>query len=307
MTGDPCAALDVRGLVKHYGEFAALDDVSLSVVPGETVCVVGPNGSGKTTLVECIEGIRQPDRGTIRLLGEEYRTGDRRPSRLGVQLQEESLPARIRVGEAVDLFADLYGTKGIPDDFVRLLDLGDIWKQKFDTLSGGQKRRVVVGLALVGDPDLVILDEPSSGLDPVGQGSVERLVAELCGRGCAVCMTVHDMEQAQRVADRVALMSRGRILADGSPSTLVELLGSSHCMEIPNSQGEPIAATHGLRRITGEARTYLYGSYEQVQAVARTLDADHANWSLRAVSLLDVYLIVAAGEPLAASQNEGGG
>lgn len=302
MSGAGHRALEVAGLTKRYGELVALDDVTFDVAAGECVCLVGPNGSGKTTLVECVEGIREPDGGEVRILGVPYAPGVRRPSELGVQLQEESLPARIRVGEAISLFGDLYATGGLPPWVVDLLDIEGLWRQRFATLSGGQKRRVVVALALVGDPKVVILDEPASGLDPVAQERIERLVADLRAEGRAVCLTVHDMDQAARMGDRVVLMRSGRVLADGPPDDLVARLGATHCLEISGSLDFLPA---GVAAVEGQARSHVYGDSATVRDLAEGAASAGVEWSIRDVRLLDVYLTVAAGHDLATDERAG--
>ena len=283
--------LRVTGLTKRYGAVTVLDDVSLSVAAGEVVCIVGPNGSGKTTLVECVEGIRTPDAGTVEILGRRYAPHERRPARLGVQLQEESLPARIEVGEAVALYDDLYGRHGLPDGIRELLDLDPIWHTKFDQLSGGQKRRTVVALALVGDPWLAILDEPASGLDPIGQQAIERLVLDLRDAGRGVCLTLHDIAQAERLAHRVVMLASGRIITEGTPAELVARVPESFCAEVRGAGA--IVDADGLRVIRQRASTFVYGERADLE---RAVGDVQGGWSLRPTALIDAYLLAAQRE-----------
>jgi ABC-2 type transport system ATP-binding protein len=218
----------VEGIGKHYGRVVAVDDVSFDVRRGEIFGLIGPNGAGKTTTMECVEGLRSPDRGTIAVLGlnpvrDVYRLQDR----IGVQLQEAQLQKRIKVREAVDLWASLY-RKSV--DAGRLLEqLGLLEKQDawFMTLSGGQKQRLFIALALINDPELVFLDELTTGLDPQARRAIWELVRGIRQRGKTVFMTTHLMDEAERLCDRVAIIDRGRIIDIDSPAALVR----RHCPE----------------------------------------------------------------------------
>ena len=253
-------ALTVCGLVKGYLGRNVVDGVDLTVPYASVVCLVGPNGSGKTTLVECVEGLRRPDAGTIDILGERYPFGRKRPARLGVQLQEESLPARIRVGEALEYFRRLYGAPAVPAQHLAALGIDQIARAAFGTLSGGQKRRVVVALALVGAPRLVVLDEPLAGLDPDGQQCVLDLLDLLRGGGTGVLVTLHDLDQAAALADRVVLLSSGRVVAAGSPAELVAGLGATSVAVLPQERPVEPAAVGASRVVRHAHRTYVYGA-----------------------------------------------
>ena len=216
----------VRDLRKTYGRTVAVDGVSFDVARGEIFGLIGPNGAGKTTTMECVEGLRAPDGGTIDVLGlDPVRDVRALQERIGVQLQEAQLQKRITVREAVDLWAALYRA---PVDGGRLLDqLGLREKQHawFMTLSGGQKQRLLIALALVNDPEVVFLDELTTGLDPQARRTIWELVRGIRARGKTVFLTTHLMEEAERLCDRVAIIDRGRLVDLGTPADLVR----RHC------------------------------------------------------------------------------
>jgi ABC-2 type transport system ATP-binding protein len=224
----PQPAIHVAGIRKAYGRTVAIDDVSFDVEPGEIFGLIGPNGAGKTTTMECVEGLRRPDRGTIAVLGlDPGRDAVSLQERIGVQLQEAQLQKRIKVREAVAFWASLYRTAVDGD---RLLDqLGLTAKRNawFMTLSGGQKQRLFIALALINDPELVFLDELTTGLDPQARRAIWDLVRGIRQRGKTVCLTTHLMEEAERLCDRVAIIDRGRIIDVDSPAGLV----ARHCPE----------------------------------------------------------------------------
>ena len=231
----------VAGIRKTYGRTVAVDDVSFDVYAGEIFGLIGPNGAGKTTTMECVEGLRAPDAGTISVLGlnprrDVYHLQDR----IGVQLQEAQLQKRIKVREAVDLWASLYRRPVEPGRLIEqlgLLDKRDAW---FMTLSGGQKQRLFIALALINDPELVFLDELTTGLDPQARRAIWELVRGIRHRGKTVFLTTHLMEEAERLCDRVAILDHGRIVDVGTPSELVR----RHCPErtVIVGTGEPSAA-----------------------------------------------------------------
>ncbi len=220
------AAITVDGLRKAYGQRTAVDGVSFEVAQGEVFGLIGPNGAGKTTTVECLQGMRRADDGAIRVLGlDPWRQGRALRARIGTQLQEANLPDHLRVGEAVELFAALYPRA--VDQTVLLERVGIAGKRTefYDKLSGGQKQRLLIALALVHDPELVFLDELTTGLDPQARKMVWELVKEIRARGTTVLLTTHLMEEAERLCDRVAIMDGGRIVALDRPSRLVADLG----------------------------------------------------------------------------------
>ena len=220
------AVIEVRGLRKHYGRTVAVADVSFEVESGEIFGLLGPNGSGKTTTVECLQGLRRADAGRLRVFGLDPATDAVKLRRLiGSQLQDSALPDRLRVGEALELFAAI--SPGGPP-WRRLLDEWGLSERRdtaFANLSGGQRQRLFVALALVSDPKLVVLDEMTTGLDPAARRVAWDLVSAVRDRGTTVVLVTHFMDEAQRLCDRLAVLSRGRVLATG---TAAELIASQH-------------------------------------------------------------------------------
>ena len=221
--------IEVAGVRKTYGQTVAVDEASFAVLEGEIFGLIGPNGAGKTTTMECIEGIRKPDRGVIKVLGlDPFRQVYQLQERVGVQLQQAQLQKRIKVWEAVDLWASLYKKKST--DAERLLDqlgLTDKRNAWFMNLSGGQKQRLFIALALINDPEVVFLDELTTGLDPQARHAIWDLVRGIRERGKTVFLTTHLMEEAERLCDRVAIMEHGRIIDIDTPGRLV----ARHCPE----------------------------------------------------------------------------
>jgi ABC-2 type transport system ATP-binding protein len=223
------SVIQVSGVRKNYGRTVAVDEVSFEVNEGEIFGLIGPNGAGKTTTMECIEGIRRPDLGSISVLGvDPFRDVYKLQERIGVQLQQAQLQKRIKVWEAVDLWASLYQKKSV--DGERLLeqlgltDKRDAW---FMNLSGGQKQRLFIALALINDPEVVFLDELTTGLDPQARRAIWDLVRGIRERGKTVFLTTHLMEEAERLCDRVAIIEHGRIIDIDMPERLV----IRHCPE----------------------------------------------------------------------------
>jgi len=219
----------LAGIRKTYGKLVAVDDVSLEVNEGEIFGLIGPNGAGKTTTMECVEGIRTHDRGTITVLGlDPFRDVYKLQERIGVQLQQAQLQKRIKVWEAVHLWASLYKRRpGIGDVLLEQLGLVEKRDAWFMTLSGGQKQRLFIALALINDPEVVFLDELTTGLDPQARRAIWELVRGIRERGKTVFLTTHLMEEAERLCDRVAIIEQGRIVDVGRPAQLVD----RHCPE----------------------------------------------------------------------------
>jgi ABC-2 type transport system ATP-binding protein len=251
--------VQVEGLRKSYGRTVAVDDVSFEVQAGEIFGLIGPNGAGKTTTLECVEGIRKPDGGRISVLGlDPHRDSRSLVRRIGVQLQEAQLQKRIQVREAVELWASLYDS---PVDSAALLaQLGLEAKRnaRFMTLSGGQKQRLFIALALINDPELVFLDELTTGLDPQARRTIWDLVLGIQQRGKTVFLTTHLMEEAERLCDRVAIIEHGRVIEMDTPAALVR----RHCpqRQVIFTCGRELAAgtfdaLPGLRSMASEAGT----------------------------------------------------
>lgn len=220
-------AIEVQGLYKFYGEIKAVDGVSFSVEEGEIFGMVGPNGAGKTTTIECIEGLRQPDKGRIRVLGlDPHRDGYKLRERIGIQLQEAALPERLKVWEALDLFGAFYSRRLKFDFLLEQMGLKDKRNSPFEKLSGGQKQRLLIALALVNDPELLFLDELTTGLDPQARRAMWDLIREIRNKGKTIFLTTHYMEEAERLCDRVAIIDHGQIVALDSPQNLIRSLGA---------------------------------------------------------------------------------
>jgi ABC-2 type transport system ATP-binding protein len=221
--------ISVSAIRKSYGKTVAVDEISFDVSNGEIFGLIGPNGAGKTTTMECVEGIRTPDRGSITVLGlDPFRDVYELQERIGVQLQQAQLQKRIKVREAVQLWASLYRKKpATGEQLLEHLGLGDKREAWFMTLSGGQKQRLFIALALINDPEVVFLDELTTGLDPQARRAIWELVRGIRDRGKTVFLTTHLMEEAERLCDRVAVIEHGRIIDIDTPRRLVD----RHCPE----------------------------------------------------------------------------
>jgi ABC-2 type transport system ATP-binding protein len=220
-------AVRAVGLRKTYGDLVAVDGIDLEIRRGEIFALIGPNGSGKTTTVECLQGLRRPDAGSIDILGfDPVHDRSALRTRVGCQLQDAALPDRIKVWEALDLFATL-----VPDavDWRRLLDEWGLASKRdsvFADLSGGQRQRLFIALALVNDPELVFLDEMTTGLDPVARRVAWELIDDVRARGATVVLVTHFMDEAEHLCDRVAMLRAGRIVACDTPAGLIAAHGS---------------------------------------------------------------------------------
>ncbi|MFP6582731.1 MAG: ABC transporter ATP-binding protein [Candidatus Hydrogenedentota bacterium] len=220
--------IEVREIVKRYDDTLAVAGISFDVFEGEIFGLLGPNGAGKTTTMECVEGVRKRDSGTVTLFGiDPQLDSSALNERIGVQLQESELQKRIKVGEAVHLWASLYPNPVDADALLERLGLGDKRNTWFMNLSGGQKQRLFVALSLINDPDLVFWDELTTGLDPQARRAIWDMVLDVKRRGKTVFLTTHLMEEAERLCDRVAIIEHGEIIALGSPADLVK----EHCPE----------------------------------------------------------------------------
>lgn len=215
----------VEGLRITYGETVAVEEVSFEVRAGEIFGMVGPNGAGKTTTIECLEGLRQPDQGTIRVLGvDPQRERHLLRERTGIQLQQSNLPDRMKVWEALDLYASFYPQAADGKELLARLGLEEKRNAPFAKLSGGQKQRLFIALALLPDPQLVFLDELTTGLDPQARHAIWDLVRDVRAQGKTVFLTTHFMEEAERLCDRVAILDHGRIVALDTPAALIHNL-----------------------------------------------------------------------------------
>jgi ABC-2 type transport system ATP-binding protein len=258
------SVISVSGLSKHYGTLRAVDGVTLDVQQGEIFGLIGPNGAGKTTTMECIEGLRAPDAGRVSVLGLDPRreTAALLP-RIGVQLQEAQLQKRITVREAIDLWSALYRTRVDGYQLLAQLGLGGKSRARFMTLSGGQKQRLFIALALINDPEVVFLDELTTGLDPQARRAIWELVRGIRDRGKTVFLTTHLMEEAERLCDRVAIIDHGRIVDIDSPAGLVR----RHCPERTLViDTDDAGAADALAAVAGVASAVLEGPSVIVRA-----------------------------------------
>ena len=246
MTVSPPAtqsALSVSGLRKRFDDVVAVDGLDLEVRQGECFGLLGPNGAGKTTTIEICEGLTAADAGEVVVLGRRW-TSDAHAlrERLGIQLQETQLSEKLTVTETLQLFRSFYARGRPVDDVIALVQLGEKRRARVGTLSGGQKQRLALACALVGDPELVFLDEPTTGLDPQARRQVWDLVEELRRMGRTIVLTTHYMEEAERLCDRVAIVDHGRIIAEGTPRELVAGIGAQQVVFFAVDDGVSVPA-----------------------------------------------------------------
>jgi ABC-2 type transport system ATP-binding protein len=250
-------ALAVRALHKRYGDVVAVGGLDLEVRPGECFGLLGPNGAGKTTTIEICEGLLTPDSGDVEVLGRRWSTDERELRQLlGIQLQETQLAEKLTVRETVGLFRSFYDRGREPEHVIALVQLEEKSRARVGSLSGGQKQRLALACALVGDPRLLFLDEPTTGLDPQARRQLWELIGELRAGGRTIVLTTHYMEEAERLCDRVAIIDHGRAIALGTPRELVETLGADHVVEfalgeVSSLSTDVLAALAGVRSVRG--------------------------------------------------------
>jgi ABC-2 type transport system ATP-binding protein len=292
--------IEVRQLHKRYGDTVAVDDISFAVQEGEIFGILGPNGAGKTTTVECIEGLRTPDRGTVSVLGLD--PGHDRAEltqRLGVQLQDSQLPDKLRVDEALELYSAFYRN---PADWRALIDMLGLTAKtstRFGKLSGGQKQRLSIALALVGTPQVAVLDELTTGLDPAARRDTWELIEGVRDRGVTIVLVTHFMEEAERLCDRVALIDSGRVVAIDTPANLAEEVETEQRIQFRPSVPLPQTLLESLPDVTNviyrgdvvvvtgnsNALNAVTSALARNQIVARQLRVDQAN-------LEDAFLVL---------------
>ena len=281
-------------LVKRYEDVVAVDGLDLAVRTGECFGLLGPNGAGKTTTVEILEGLTVPDGGTVEVLGQRWGTGrdHQLRERLGVQLQETQLAEKLTVEETIRLFASFFARPRTPAEVIAMVELEDKRGSRVGKLSGGQKQRLALACALVSDPELLFLDEPTTGLDPQARLKVWEIVEGFKARGGTVLLTTHYMEEAARLCDRVAIMDHGGMLAMDTPAALVASLGAEQIVEF-RVRGPlwdaALGSLPGVSRVTrkdaatrlsvgriGDAMPALLGELERQGAVLETLTTHQA-------------------------------
>ncbi|WP_320068587.1 ABC transporter ATP-binding protein [Micromonospora sp. RTGN7] len=268
--------IEVEHLQKRYGDKIAVDDVSFTVDQGEIFGVLGPNGAGKTTTVECVQGLRRADGGTVRVLGlDPVRNRTEVRHRVGAQLQESQLPDKLRVREALDLYRSFYRNQADIDELLDDLGLTAQRDVAFQKLSGGQKQRLSVALALVGRPEIAILDELTTGLDPQGRRDTWELVERIRDRGVTVVLVTHFMEEAERLCDRLAIIDAGRVVAIDTPSGLLARVSTEHRVYFRPLDPVEDSLLAGLPDVTGVRRNgdeiTVTGPEQVLQTVLSTL------------------------------------
>lgn len=281
----------VHGLLKNYGSFQAVRGVEFEVHPGEVFGLLGPNGAGKTTTVEVLEGLRSRDGGEVTVLGFDPETQSRElKDRIGACLQSTNLPDKIRVGEALRLFSDLYSRHQDSNGLLERLELADKKNRFYSELSGGQKQRLALALALINDPQVLFLDEPTTGLDPQARHEIHDLIQDLRRDNRTILLTTHYIEEAEKLCDRVAIIDEGRIIAMGTPQEISDRTVGHSLIQIQSEQDLP---TDLPKLVSGEEVTVASDRRSLVvhsARPARTL-VDLVKWlDQHGVELSDVRL-----------------
>jgi len=266
-----CIIIEVKHLRKVYPAVVAVDGISLDIFEGEIFGIVGPNGAGKTTLIECIEGLRKPGSGFIRVKGKDpVKDGYALKPHLGIQLQESALQDRIKVWEAVDLYASFYTHSLDQKILLEQLGLAEHRDRPFARLSGGQKQRLFIALALINEPDIVFLDELTTGLDPQARHATWDLVREIRSQGKTIFLTTHFMEEAERLCDRVAIIDHGRIAALDTPENLIKSIDAENRITFTvgikeNFQPESLSGINGVNRVETRGEGFIvYGRGDEL-------------------------------------------
>ncbi|WP_406836477.1 ABC transporter ATP-binding protein [Streptomyces sp. AHU1] len=271
-------AVDVRGLRKQYGDVTAVDGMDLGIRRGEVFGLLGPNGAGKSTTVEILQGNRRRDAGEVSVLGSDPATGTRAwRSRVGIVWQDESAPAELTVGETVRHFSRYYPNPRDPEEVIGLVGLEAKAGSRIKSLSGGQRRRLDVALGVIGGPELLLLDEPTTGFDPAARRQFWELIRKLADEGTTILLTTHYLEEAEALADRLAVVARGQIVAEGEPAALRERFGSEATVEWTEADGGPRS-----ERTDTPTRT--------VAELTRRFDGEIPGLRVSRPTLEDVYL-----------------
>jgi len=294
------SAIHVKSLEKRFDDVVAVDRIDLDVREGECFGLLGPNGAGKTTTIEILEGLQKPTGGEVELLGQSWkRDATELRARIGIQLQETELYERLSVAETVRLFRSFYPRRIPVEDALALVDLGDkqhAWVQK---LSGGQKQRLAIACALVSDPELFFLDEPTTGLDPTARRSLWEIIRSTRSRGRTILLTTHYMEEAEKLCDRIAIMRKGKVIALGTPRELIATLGADEIIEVASEPAldaavfaaiPGVAACHadatGFRLSVGE----IHATLPLVVDALRAHGARPSRLNTRTATLDDVFV-----------------
>ncbi|MCY3802606.1 MAG: ABC transporter ATP-binding protein [Chloroflexi bacterium] len=305
-------ALQVKSLRKVYGDVVAVDDLSFEVERGSIFCMIGPNGAGKTTTIECLEGLRKPDAGSVVVAGLDPMADRARfVHTIGVQLQDVGIPPRMKVREALRLFASLYRTSISMSELSDELGLHGSLRKQYGSLSGGQKRRVNIALALVGNPEIAFLDEPTTGLDPEYRFRFWEYLRRQNSRGMTIVATTHYMEEAREYCDEVLLMNEGRVAASGPPERLIAESGLAARVVLPRATLGPLgeddlATLPGVAHVrTTETSFYVYGDGNLVGDVSDFLSKRGLSPGVveaRPANLDDVYFLAVGNRDLRGGQ-----
>ena len=292
--------VEVKNLTKRYGDVVAVDHISFEIERGEIFGLLGPNGAGKTTIMEVIEGLRRPDSGTIEVCGIDVSQGTAKVKEIiGVQLQTTTIYDKIRVGEALDLFGGYY-RKSLPtDEILKEVSLSDKRGSFVEALSGGQKQRLAMALALVNDPEILFLDEPTTGLDPQARRNVWDIIESLKGMGKTIILTTHYMEEAERLCDRVGIMDYGKIIALDTPRNLIAKQNLESAVEFITPNGvekEFFQKLPRVNKVSQEGDRFILHTKEASSVLieltrlseSNNLNLDHI--SVRKATLEDVFL-----------------
>jgi len=290
-------AIEVSGLVKTYGETRALNGVDLSVAEGEVFALLGPNGAGKSTAVEILEGHRTATAGSVRVLGMDPETGGRDyRERIGIVLQETAIEKELSVREVIDIYGALYPRRRPAGELIEIVGLEEKTDARIKTLSGGQRRRLELALGIVGDPELLFLDEPTTGFDPSARRQAWTVIENLSSLGKTILLTTHYMDEAQELSDRVAVIRSGEIVAEGTPDTI----GGRHEAATVISFTLPVGtAPPGLGESLKEDAVYVMTAPEATRTLHRLTswavaeDVELGSLRVEKPSLEDIYLELA--------------
>jgi ABC-2 type transport system ATP-binding protein len=296
-------ALTIRDLHKSYGDVLAVSNLELAVSAGECFGLLGPNGAGKTTTIEICEGLLEPDSGDVEVLGMRWKTDERRlREMLGIQLQETQLSEKLTVSETVRLFQSFYKSRRPVDDVIALVQLEEKAKARVGALSGGQKQRLAVACAIVGDPKLLFLDEPTTGLDPQSRRQLWDLITQFRADGRTVVLTTHYMDEAERLCDRVAIVDHGKVIALDTPRALIASLNTEHVIgftlegESNSADERALRALDGVTAVHRDNGTFELKSMElrrTVPSLLSFLERSHlrlAELRTRSATLEDVFV-----------------
>jgi ABC-2 type transport system ATP-binding protein len=246
------AALRVANLRKTYKDVIAVDGIDLDVRAGQCFGLLGPNGAGKTTTIEICEGLTEPDSGDVEVLGLRWNTDAHQlRQRLGIQLQETQLSDKLTVAETLRLFRSFFDQGPTPEEVIALVQLEEKQSARVVALSGGQKQRLALACALVGDPDLLFLDEPTTGLDPQARRQLWELIEEFKHAGRTILLTTHYMDEAERLCDQLAIMDHGKVIARGTPGELIASIGAEHLVELSTSRAAKAVDLGRLQGLDG--------------------------------------------------------